>query len=150
MKNRVCLCLAITALIGFAAPSFAAGVREAIEAANAKFAAFAAQGNSAGMAELYAKNAAVMPAGSEPVRGTQAIAKFWASGLAGGVAAVDVKTLEVYGGGKTATEVGEYVLHDKTGKIIDRGKYIVIWTHEGSDWKILRDMFSTNLPAPKS
>src|SRR5689334_17341481 len=76
MKNGVCLCLAITMLIGFVTPSFAAGVRADIESANAKFVALTAQGDSAALADLYAKDGAVMPAGSEPVRGTQAIAKF--------------------------------------------------------------------------
>jgi uncharacterized protein (TIGR02246 family) len=150
MKNGASLCLAIVALVGFAMPSHAAGARVAIEAVNAKFAALVAQGNSAGMADLYAKDGAVMPVGSEPIRGSQAIAKFWGGGLASGVAAVDLKTVEVYELGKTATEVGEYALRDKGGKVLDRGKYIVIWSHEDSGWKILRDMFSTNQPPPKS
>jgi ketosteroid isomerase-like protein len=149
MKNSAFLCLAIAALVGFTTPSHAAGTRAAIEAANAKFAGLVAQGNSAAMAELYTKDGAVMPTGTEPIRGTQAIAKFWGGGLASGVAAIDLKTLEVYELGKTATEVGEYALHDKGGKVIDRGKYIVIWRHEDSGWKILRDMFSTNQPPPK-
>jgi ketosteroid isomerase-like protein len=58
--------------------------------------------------------------------------------------------LEVYGQGKTATEVGEYTLRDKAGNTIDRGKYIVIWRQEGGGWKLLRDMFSTNMPPRKS
>ena len=152
MKNCAALCLAIIALIGLNTPSFAAeaGVRAAIDSANAKFVALAAKGDSAALAELYAKDGAVMAAGSEPVRGTQAIAKFWGGAIASGVTGVEVKTLEVYGSGKTATEVGEYTLLDKEGKTLDRGKYIVIWKHEDSGWKLFRDMFSTNLPPHKS
>ena len=150
MKNGACLCLAVIALIGFATPSLAAGVREAIEAANAKFSAIAAQGDGATLAGLYAKDGAVMPAGSDPIRGTQAIAKFWQNAFSSGVAAIELKTVEVYGQGATATEVGEYALRDKAGKLLDRGKYIVIWHNEGGQWKLLRDMFSTNVPSPKS
>jgi ketosteroid isomerase-like protein len=150
MKNRACLCLAVMALIGFATPALAAGVRAAIEAANAKFSALAAQGDSAGLAGLYTKDAAVMPAGSEPIRGTEAIAKFWQGALASGVAAIELKTVEVYGQGMTVTEVGEYALRDKVGKVLDRGKYIVIWRQDNGQWKLLRDMFSTNVPPPKS
>jgi uncharacterized protein (TIGR02246 family) len=146
MKNIACLCLGIMGLIGLAAPSFAQGPRAQIEAANAKFTALAAQGDSAGLAGLYAKDGAVMPVGGEPIRGTEAVAKFWAGALASGVAAVELKTVEVYGLGRTATEVGEYTLRDKAGKMLDRGKYIVIWKHEDGGWKLLRDMFSTNLP----
>ena len=149
MKNGACLCLAVIALIGFATPSLAAGVRETIEAANAKFSAIAAQGDGATLAGLYAKDGAVMPAGSDPIRGTQAIAKFWQNAFSSGVAAIELKTVEVYGQGATATEVGEYALRDKAGKLLDRGKYIVIWHNEGGQWKLLRDMFSTNVPPPK-
>ncbi len=91
-----------------------------------------------------------MPAGGEPARGTQAIQKFWQGAIASGVAGVELKTVELYGGGKTATEVGEYALLDKAGKTLDRGKYIVIWKQEGGDWKLLRDMFFSNQPPPKS
>jgi uncharacterized protein (TIGR02246 family) len=146
MKNSACLCLAVMALIGFTTPSLATEVRAAIEAANTKFSALAAQGDGAALAGLYAKDGAVMPAGSDPLRGTQAIAKFWQSAFASGVAAIELKTVEVYGQGATATEVGEYALR----KLLDRGKYIVIWHNEGGQWKLLRDMFSTNVPSPKS
>ena len=141
-------CFAVLGLIGSATPSLAEGVRSQIQAANAKFVAVAAQGNGAALAGLYAKDGAVMPAGFEPIRGTEAIAKFWSSALASGVAAIELTTVEVYGRGPTATEVGEYALRDKTGKTLDKGKYIVIWKHEGNGWKVLRDMFSTNLPLP--
>jgi uncharacterized protein (TIGR02246 family) len=150
MKNSAWRCLAVIALICFTTASFAAEVRAAIEAANAKFSALAAQGDGAKVAGLYAKDGAVMPAGSEPVRGPQAIAKFWQSAFASGVAAIELKTVEVYEQGATATEVGEYALRDKTGKLLDRGKYIVIWRKEGDQWRLLRDMFSTNVPSPKS
>jgi len=149
MKNVTCLCLAMLALFGCATPSFAADVKEAIEAANAKFVALAAQADATGLAGLYSRSGAVMPTGSAPIRGTDAIAKFWQSALASGIAAIELKTLEVYGRGRTATEVGEYALRDKAGGVLDRGKYIVIWTHEGGSWKLLRDMFSTNLPPKK-
>ena len=149
MKTGACLCFAVMGLIGSAMPSLAEGVRSEIEAANAKFVALVAQGNGTALASLYAKEGAVMPAGTEPIRGTEAIAKFWGGALASGVAAAELKTLEVYGRGATATEVGEYALRDKAGKMLDRGKYIVIWKHDASGWKLLRDMFSTNLPPSK-
>jgi len=125
-------------------------VRQAIEAANARISALAAQGDSATLAGLYANDGAVMPAGSDPVRGTEAIEKFWQGAFASGMGAIELKTVEVYGQGGIATEVGEYALHDKAGKLLDRGKYIVIWQNEGGQWKLLRDMFSTNVPPSKS
>jgi ketosteroid isomerase-like protein len=130
--------------------AFAAGAKAAIEAANAEFSALAAKGNGAGLAALYTTDGQVMPAGSDPVRGTESIQKFWQSALDSGIAVVELKTLEVFGGGSTATEVGRYELRDKTGKTLDHGKYIVVWRHEGDKWKLLRDMFSTNVAPAKA
>jgi uncharacterized protein (TIGR02246 family) len=136
-----CFCLAPVA--------YADGVRTAIEAANAQFSAAAAKGDGAALAALYSTDGQVMPAGSAPIRGAEAIQKFWQGALDSGVAVVGLKTIDVFGRGPTATEVGEYELRDKTGKVLDHGKYIVIWRHSDGTWKLLRDMFSTNVPPAK-
>lgn len=130
-------------------PALAADARKEIEKANATFVAAAAKGDGAAVAALYTLDAQVMPAGSEPVRGREAIEKFWRGAFGSGIAAVSLQTLEVLGQGATATEVGHYELRDKGGKALDSGKYIVVWRHEHGHWRLLRDMFSTNLPPPK-
>lgn len=136
-----CMCLTPAA--------HADGTKSAIEAANAQFSAAAARGDGAALAALYSPDGQVMPAGSVPIRGTEAIQKFWQGALDSGVAAVGLKTIDVFGHGPTATEVGEYELRDKAGKVLDHGKYIVIWQHADGKWILLRDMFSTNVPPPK-
>jgi uncharacterized protein (TIGR02246 family) len=136
-----CMCLTPAA--------FADGVKAAIKAANAQFSAAAAKGDGAALAALYSPEGQVMPAGSDPIRGAEAIQKFWQGALDSGVAAIGLKTVEVFGHGPTATEVGEYELHDKVGKVLDHGKYIVVWQHANGKWTLLRDMFSTNVPPPK-
>jgi ketosteroid isomerase-like protein len=153
MKTRrivnLCAAVLVVSMGCVSQAAYADGVRSAIEAANAVFSAAAAKGDGAGMAALYVAEGQVMPAGSEPIRGTAAIQKFWQGALDSGIAGVGLKTLEVFAQGGTATEVGQYELHDKAGKVLDRGKYIVVWRHEGGKWKLLRDMFSTNVPSAK-
>jgi uncharacterized protein (TIGR02246 family) len=150
MKNVGLFCtVAFVAWISLTPAAHAESVKSAIEAANAQFSAAAAKGDGAGLAELYAPNGQVMPAGSDPIKGAQAIQKFWQGALDSGVAAIGLKTIEVFGHGPTATEVGEYELRDKAGKGLDHGKYIVVWQHVDGKWKLLRDMFSTNVPPPK-
>src|SRR5579862_5148321 len=135
---------------GLAPAAHAESTKAAIEAANTKFSAAAAQGDGAALAALYSSVGQVMPAGSPPIRGTEAIQKFWQGALESGIAAIGLKTIEVFGHGPTATEVGEYELRDKAGKNLDHGKYIVVWQHVDGQWKLLRDMFSTNVsPAKK-
>ena len=129
--------------------AYADGVRSEIDAANAQFTALAAKGDGAGLASLYASDGQVLPAGGDPIKGPQAIQKFWQGALDSGIAGIGLTTIEVFGHGPTATEVGKYELRDKAGKVLDHGKYIVVWRHEGSKWKLLRDMFSTNVPPVK-
>ncbi len=136
-------------VVTLTAPAHGAGIRSDIEAANARFSALAAKGDAAGLAALYAADGQVLPAGSDPIKGTEAIQKFWQGALDSGVGGIVLTTVEVFGRGPTATEVGQYELRDKAGKALDHGKYIVVWRHEGSQWQLLRDMFSTNVPASK-
>jgi uncharacterized protein (TIGR02246 family) len=139
-------------LVGFAVltqAAYADEVRSGIEAANAQFSAIAAKGDGAGLAALYAADGQVLPAGGDPLKGPQAIQKFWQGALDSGIAGIGLTTVEVFGHGPTATEVGQYELRDKTGKVLDHGKYVVVWRREGGKWKLLRDMFSTNVPAAK-
>jgi hypothetical protein len=70
--------------------------------------------------------------------------------LASGISGVLLKTVDLFGQGSIVTEVGEYELKSKEGQVLDHGKYIVVWRREGETWKLLRDMFSTNVAsAPK-
>ena len=73
MKRVLSQCLAMMALLALTVPASAAGAREAIQSTNAKFSALFAKGDAAALSALYAKDGAVMPAGGEPARGTQAI-----------------------------------------------------------------------------
>jgi uncharacterized protein (TIGR02246 family) len=147
--TSLCCTVALLACICLTPAAHAADVKADIAAANVQFSAAAAKGDGAALAALYASDGQVMPAGSVPIRGAEAIQKFWQGALDSGVAAVGLKTIEVFGHGPTATEVGEYELRDKSGKVLDQGKYIVIWRHADGKWMLLRDMFSTNVPPPK-
>jgi uncharacterized protein (TIGR02246 family) len=130
-----------------AAAAHADAVSDGIKASNAQFAAAAAKGDAAGVTALYTDDALLMPAGSGNIAGAAGILKFWQGALASGVGGVVLKTVEVYGHGATATEVGEYSMSDKSGKELDHGKYIVVWRRLAGHWKLHRDMFSTSVAA---
>jgi ketosteroid isomerase-like protein len=147
--DRICATLLVVVTACLVLPAYADAVRPAIAAANVRFSAAAGKGDGAGLAALYAVDGQVLPPGSDVIRGNDAIQKFWQGALDSGIAGVSLKTLEVFAHGSTATEVGQYELRDKAGHAIDHGKYIVIWRHEGGQWKLLRDMFSTSVPPPK-
>lgn len=151
MISRSPRLLAATVLLGLSMPAAHAGsIRAAIAKVNAAVGAAAAKGDAAAIAACYTADAQLLPAGSEPVTTAGAIQKFWQGALGSGVGGVALKTLEVYGHGSTASEVGQYELLDKSGKAIDHGKYIVIWRRDAGHWKLHRDIFTTSVAPPKA
>jgi uncharacterized protein (TIGR02246 family) len=142
------LACALVALV-LSGPASADSTRDAIEAVNAKFVAAFSKGDSKEVALLYTTNAQLMPEGSDAIKGRAAIQKFMQSVTDSGVASVTLTTLETFGSGSTATEVGVYEMRDKAGKAIDHGKYIVLWRHVNGAWQLHRDIFNSSVPPSK-
>jgi ketosteroid isomerase-like protein len=136
-------------LAALAAPVRAEDLRLALEASNKEFEAAASKGDGASLALLYTPDGQLLPFGSEVVSGTKQIQKFWQGVLDSGTRGVTLKTLEAEGHGTTAHEVGQYELRDPAGKLLDRGKYVVIWKRDGGKWKLHRDIWTTSLPPAK-
>jgi uncharacterized protein (TIGR02246 family) len=130
-----------------APPDNSAEARAGIEAVNATFMKLVAEKNAAGLAALYTDTARVLPPNGAPVEGRAAIEQFFA-GIVQGIAKVQLDTVEVEGHGDTAHEVEALAFFDANGTKIDEGKAIVIWKKVGEEWKLHRDMFSSNLPPP--
>ena len=131
-------------------PAFAADtVRQAVEAANKKFEAAVSRGDGPGTAALYTATGQLLPAQSDVVTGTQAIGQFWQAVFNSGIKGASLTTVEVEGHGNTAHEVGKYELRGADGKVLDHGKYIVIWKKEGASWKLHRDIWTTSVVPAK-
>jgi ketosteroid isomerase-like protein len=126
--------------------SAAQDVRAAVEAGNRKFAEAVSRGDAAAVAALYTSQAQLLPAGSDFVTGTPAIAAFWKSSFDSGIKGAVLTTLEVESHGDVAHEVGRYELRGADGKALDQGKYIVIWKKEGPSFKLHRDIWTTSVP----
>jgi uncharacterized protein (TIGR02246 family) len=120
-------------------------VRKAIEAAEAQFSVLFAKGDMEAVSELYAEDAVVMAPNTTTVFGRSAIQSFWQGARDGGVARLNVKTVEISGtGGDTTYEAGTYTLYDTAGKPIDDGKYIVIWRRKNGPWLLFRDIWNSS------
>jgi ketosteroid isomerase-like protein len=118
--------------------------RLSIEAANKQWEAAVKKGDGAAIAALYTATAQLLPASSEVVSGTAAVQKFWQGALDSGIRGAKLTTLEVEGHGDSAHEVGAYELSDAAGKLLDRGKYVVIWKRDKGGWKLHRDIWTTS------
>lgn len=97
------------------------------------------------MARLYTTNGQLFPAGSDPIRGTQAIERFWQGAFDSGLTHAELETVEVYAGAdnETATEVGRYRLLSGA-EDADVGTYVVLWVRTSGGWKLHRDIWTTN------
>jgi uncharacterized protein (TIGR02246 family) len=129
-----------------AAADASAKARSAIAAQNAKFMKLVTEKNAAGIAAMYTEDAQVLPPNSPPVKGRAAIQQFFGAILAG-IPKVQIDTVELEAHGTTAHELEALKFFDAAGKQVDDGKAIVIWKKVGGEWKLHRDMFSSNRPA---
>ena len=129
------------------APAVAEDVRAAIEAANAQFVAALSRGDASGIIAMYTANAQMFPANSDIVSGP-AIRQFWQGAVDAGIRNLTLTTLEVEAQGNIAYEVGTYALPGDDNKMLDVGKYVVVWKREGDQWRLHRDIWTTSMPAP--
>jgi uncharacterized protein (TIGR02246 family) len=123
----------------------ATDIHAAIRAADDRFESTFEEGNAAGMANLYTDNGMLLPTGSDFVKGKEAIEAFWQRAMDIGVKNAKLDIVEIEKHGDTAIEVGQYMLSSADDKVMDQGKYVVIWKHEDGAWKLHRDIWNSSL-----
>ncbi len=62
-----------------------------------------------------------------------------------GITSFTLNAREVYKGEDVVTEVGTYEMGDGK-KVIDKGKYMVIWKMDGNKLKLFRDIWNSDNP----
>lgn len=93
----------------------------------------------------FAQDARLMIAGRPSIEGTPAIVSYVSDLMDSGINKLDLKTEKIWGDSSIIAEEGTYKMsHDDL--LVDKGKYIVLWKPEAGNWKIFRDMLSSNLP----
>lgn len=148
--SRILAASASAALLLAAQPGTAApkGARAAIEEAGAAFSATLAKGDAAGLAAMYAPDAQVFPPNSDIVTGAAGIQKVWQGVVDAGLKGLKFTIVDVTEAGDLAAESGKYELSGADGKVVDSGKYVVVWKRIGGRWMLLRDIWNTSLPLP--
>jgi ketosteroid isomerase-like protein len=135
--------------LAFGLSSFAQSNKEAwdkINSANQEFVKIFTESGGYGLAALYAKDAMVMPPNSDFVK-SDGIGNFWKGAFDAGVKKVSLETVDVQSSGEIATETGKFTLYDANDKVIDSGKYLVLWKNEDGKWKLFRDIWNSSSPA---
>ena len=96
---------------------------------------------------LYASDATLCPPNSDFVRGADGIRDFWKGAFNAGIKKVRLETVDVNSFGNFAQETGKYMLFGADDKMIDGGKYVVVWKKEDGSWKLYRDIWNSSAPA---
>jgi ketosteroid isomerase-like protein len=103
--------------------------------------------NDGSVVSLFAEDACILPPNAPALCGREGIAKFFKNAYEqGGVRSGKTTTLNVYGDGREfVTEEGLYQVFDAAGKLVDNGKYLILWKKTKEGWKDFRDSFSSNV-----
>jgi uncharacterized protein (TIGR02246 family) len=127
-----------------------AQVRAAIEAGNLKFGEAVRKGDAAAIAALYSEDATILPPDSTMIKGRQAIQASWNGSLQMGIKDAVLTTVDVFGAGDYAYEIGKVLLTvQPSGQATMQleGKYVVVWKKSAAgSWQLHVDIWNS-LPA---
>jgi uncharacterized protein (TIGR02246 family) len=115
--------------------------RESIESTNRAFAAAFLRGDTDAVAELYTRDAQLIPPGADVVSGRSAIAAFWKGALEAGVTELALETEQVEWTGDLAYEIGAARLVAAGGRV-SQDRYLVVWKRENGKWQLHRDIWN--------
>jgi ketosteroid isomerase-like protein len=119
-----------------------------IAAANQLIMAAYENGDASALEAFYTADAKLFPENSAAVEGPEAIAGFFGAVMNMGIEKVKFEAVTAHSYGNMAIEEGNYTLFVPGDFVADKGKYIVTWKKEEGKWKVHRDIWNTNNPAP--
>ncbi|HET9280262.1 MAG TPA: DUF4440 domain-containing protein [Flavitalea sp.] len=117
-----------------------------IEAENTKFIDAIKRGDSSAVASNYSQDAWILPPNSDVVKGND-IPGFWGSFVRMGVKDLKLIIDDISGNEDQIAETGKYEIYGAENKLLDKGKYVVVWKPANGSWKMYRDIFNTSMPA---
>ena len=117
-----------------------------IDSVNQKFTEQVMNGDSVALASHYWPDGEILLSNSESVKGKDAV-PIWGELIRMGVKHFTFQTTDITPGGDLLVETGIYEMKTADQKLIDRGKYIVIWKYKNGEWKLFRDIGNSSVPA---
>ncbi len=119
-----------------------------LKSANKRFMESIYNHDAGSLLNLYTEDAIVLAPTVPPVQGYLTIEAFWQSAMDKGLWKAELQTMDLEGDSKKLNETGKYTLYDKSDKILDIGKYLIIWENENGKWLMSKDMFNTSMKKP--
>ena len=121
--------------------------KQEIKEANRNFEKYIKMGDSVSFAKnCYTIDGHYMAPNLPAVVGRKAIQTACHQTLSAGVSEIKLHTIEIWGDENGITEEGTLEVYVKGGKMVDKGKYLVLWKKEDGMWKLHRDLFNSDMP----
>jgi uncharacterized protein (TIGR02246 family) len=148
-SNSIFVVWLILAASAAAAPARAEDIGQEIESLNATWVRMFKDKDVTGIAALYAPDGVLLPPNAEAVEGRAAIAEFWTamSKLPNVELGFAAKRIEAAESDDLAYDYGTYTLAFDVdqGRVVDNGKYIVVWKKVDDGWMVAADIFNSNV-----
>jgi ketosteroid isomerase-like protein len=119
--------------------------RKEIDAANKQFIDLFNSSDSVGLANMFTSDGKSMEPNEPSFIGRAAIQTHYSHVMSAGANKLGLITTGLWGDEKMLAEEGEFTFNDKSGKQLDKGKYIVLWKMEDGEWKLFRDCYNSDL-----
>ena len=128
-----------------------ADAKRAIDSLNVVYSNYIEKADSAGLASMYTSDAKLMMQNGSAVEGRAQIQTVFNRMFTSlGAVGITPTVLNVWGMETLVAEEGSYLMTDKGGKQIDKGKFLILWRKKDGIWRIFRDISNTDNPPPTS
>jgi len=151
MKRTTALLGLTVAMVAFCMTATAADISKDLAAMHAVDQVWVKSynaGDASTAANLYDEHAILMPPGVPGVRGRAAIREFLAKDMAASAKGGYVFSLDPKPDGGASGDMGwvsgTYVVTDKSGKVVDKGKYLSVSQRKNGKWLYLRDTWNSD------
>ena len=84
------------------------------------------------------------------MRGRPQIRAYWQSLMETNVRQAELEVLDLEDYGDMALERTRYTMRDEHGRVVDAGKYVLLWARANGGWELHCDILNSNLSAPGS
>lgn len=114
-----------------------------VQAVTEQFATDLAKGDLQAISRLYTDDASLLPPNAAAVSGRAAILAYFEKTLRPDlIGGARFDHYEIYAGPEAATSISQIRMLDRNGRVVERGRQIIILLKQGGKWKIHRDMWS--------
>jgi ketosteroid isomerase-like protein len=99
------------------------------------------------LASMYTEDAWLLPPNGEMAQGRDAVRAIFGGMIDAGLNA-ELETVEAIAAGDLGYKLGTFKVLGPDGSVLDRGKFIEVWNQAGGEWKVSRDIWNSDMPAP--